>query len=235
MVNRPSKRSKHVAPFNPDPRWPRGYFQVLEELGVPSKRRSFYAHWVRQFFKQHLTKRRRDLGRKEINAYLRVLSSSPGVADWQVRQAEDALEIYYEQFRGIALDPDEHQSTQVPPPRERTEPVFIPPPSKRKKTQPFDVTAVLKEAKNSLRLEHYALKTEKSYLQWIRRFIQYHNRNPSDMGAPEIHHFLSDLAINKKVAPSTQNQALNAIVLRRIFSNQDKISVRFRNYWDMPM
>ncbi|MBN1775727.1 MAG: integron integrase [Clostridiales bacterium] len=226
MVNRPTKRYYSVAPFNPDPRWPSGYFQVLEELGVPSRRRPFYAHWVRQFFKRFLTARRRDLGRSQITAYLQQLSNDPNIADWQVRQAQDALEIYYEQFRGIALDPeniknvkndfhqdsDELQYSPVPPPRELTQPVFIPPPSKRKKTQQFDVTAILNEAQNSLRLEHYALKTERSYLQWIRRFIQYHNRKPSEMGAPEIHHFLSDLAINKKVAPSTQNQALNAIV-----------------------
>ena len=226
MVNRPTKKYSSVVPFNPDPRWPSGYFQVLEELGVPPKRRSFYAHWVRQFFKQYLTKRRRDLGREEINAYLRELSSNPGVADWQVGQAKDALEIYYEQFRGIALDPDnitpvnkdlhqesfDHQSNPVPLPRELTEPVFIPPPSRQKTKQPFNMTTILTDAQNSLRLEHYSIKTEKSYLQWIRRFIRYHNRNPSDMGAPEIHHFLSDLVINKNMAPSTQNQALNAIV-----------------------
>ena len=34
-----------VAPFNPNPRWPTGYFQVLEELGVEERRRPFYAHW----------------------------------------------------------------------------------------------------------------------------------------------------------------------------------------------
>jgi hypothetical protein len=33
-----------IAPLNPDPRWPQGYFQVLEELGVPERRRGFYAH-----------------------------------------------------------------------------------------------------------------------------------------------------------------------------------------------
>lgn len=48
MVNRPAKRYQSIAPFNPDPQWPRGYFQVLEELGVASQRRPFYAHWVRQ-------------------------------------------------------------------------------------------------------------------------------------------------------------------------------------------
>ena len=44
-----------VAPFNPNPRWPTGYFQVLEELGVEEPRRPFYAHWVRQFFKRSKT------------------------------------------------------------------------------------------------------------------------------------------------------------------------------------
>ncbi|MBP8303765.1 MAG: hypothetical protein KBE04_06540 [Phycisphaerae bacterium] len=39
-----------VAASDPDPRWPQGYFQVLQELGVEERRRPFYAHWVRQFF-----------------------------------------------------------------------------------------------------------------------------------------------------------------------------------------
>ncbi|MCD6526885.1 MAG: integron integrase [Desulfuromonas sp.] len=66
---------------------------------------------------------------------------------------------------------------------------------------------------NALRVEHYALKTEQSYWQWIRRFVAYHHdRKPSSMDAPEIHAFLSYLALNKGVAASTQNQALNAIV-----------------------
>ena len=48
-----------VAPFNPNPRWPTGYFQVLEELGVEERRRPFYAHWVRQFFKRHQERKKR--------------------------------------------------------------------------------------------------------------------------------------------------------------------------------
>jgi len=51
-----------VAPFNPNPNWPSGYFQVLEELGVDERRQPFYAHWVRQFFRrQQKRKSRRDL------------------------------------------------------------------------------------------------------------------------------------------------------------------------------
>ena len=54
-----------VAPFNPDPRWPAGYFQVLEELRVEERRHPFYAHWVRQFFKrQQKSQQRRQSVRK---------------------------------------------------------------------------------------------------------------------------------------------------------------------------
>ena len=71
---------------------------------MEERRRSFYMYWVRQFFSLHQGKQsRRDLGRADIEAFLETLTSDPSVADWQVAQARDALEIYYEQFRGIAL------------------------------------------------------------------------------------------------------------------------------------
>lgn len=64
-----------VAEFNPNPRWPQGYFQVLEEMGVEERRRGFYAHWVRQFFNRCKgRRRRRDLGRADIDSFLRMLS-----------------------------------------------------------------------------------------------------------------------------------------------------------------
>ena len=64
-----------------------------------------------------------------------------------------------------------------------------------------------------MRLKHYSLKTEKSYVHWVRRFIFFHNkRHPQEMGTPDIQSFLSYLAVNQHVAASTQNQALNALV-----------------------
>ena len=76
-----------------------------------------------------------------------------------------------------------------------------------------DMTALRDAVLTALRVEHYALKTEKTYWQWIRAFVTHHHgRKPSEMGAAEIHAFLSHLALNQGVAASTQNQALNAIV-----------------------
>ena len=64
-----------------------------------------------------------------------------------------------------------------------------------------------------LRVKHYSLRTEELYLQWIRRFILFHEkRHPAEMGEEEIAAFLSHLAIHGRVAASTQNQAFSALL-----------------------
>jgi integron integrase len=72
---------------------------------------------------------------------------------------------------------------------------------------------LLDQVRYAIRAKHYSLRTEEAYVQWIRRFILFHNkRHPRDMGAEEVRQFLSDLAVNHHVAASTQNQALSAIL-----------------------
>lgn len=69
------------------------------------------------------------------------------------------------------------------------------------------------QVREVLRFHHYAYKTEQSYVSWILRYIRFHNkRHPGEMGREEIEAFLSDLAINRNVAASTQNLAFNAII-----------------------
>ena len=71
---------------------------------------------------------------------------------------------------------------------------------------------LLEKVQETLRIKHYAYRTEKQYLYWIRRFILFHNKtHPRTMGKHEIEAFLSHLATVDQVAASTQNQALNAI------------------------
>lgn len=64
-----------------------------------------------------------------------------------------------------------------------------------------------------LRMRHYSLRTEQVYVGWILRFIRFHGRrHPREMGAPEVEAFLSSLAVEGRVAASTQNQALSALL-----------------------
>ena len=72
---------------------------------------------------------------------------------------------------------------------------------------------LLDQVREVIRLKHYSLRTEEAYVQWIKRYIFFHGkRHPREMGAKEIEAFLTDLAVRGKVASSTQNQALNALV-----------------------
>lgn len=64
-----------------------------------------------------------------------------------------------------------------------------------------------------IRLKNYSYATEKTYIHWIIRYIKFHNKtHPNKMREKEIVDFLTHLAVNKKVAGSTQKQALNAII-----------------------
>ena len=72
---------------------------------------------------------------------------------------------------------------------------------------------LMDQVREVLRYHHYALKTEKAYVGWIKQFILFNEkRHPKDMGKDEIERFLSHLAINRNVAVATQNQAFNAIL-----------------------
>jgi integron integrase len=72
---------------------------------------------------------------------------------------------------------------------------------------------LLDQVRLRMRAKHYSLRTEQSYLHWIKRFILFHGkRHPRDMGAPEVEAFLTALAVELKVAAATQNLALAAVL-----------------------
>lgn len=72
---------------------------------------------------------------------------------------------------------------------------------------------LLEQVRDKLRMLHYSYRPEQQYLQWIRRFILFHGkRHPRTMGAAEVEAFLTNLAVQRKVSASTQNQALAALL-----------------------
>jgi integron integrase len=72
---------------------------------------------------------------------------------------------------------------------------------------------LLDRVRAAIRARHYSRRTEDAYVAWVRRFILFHGkRHPVELGAPEITRFLTSLAVDSKVASSTQNQALSALL-----------------------
>ncbi len=72
---------------------------------------------------------------------------------------------------------------------------------------------LIEQVRDAIRRRHYSLRTEGTYVHWIRRFIYFHDkRHPAQMGALEVTAFLNHLARERDVAAATQNQALSAIL-----------------------
>jgi integron integrase len=100
------------------------------------------------------------------------------------------------------------------PPQGTPAPQGIPSPQGKK---------LMEQVSDALRTKHYSYRTEQTYKDWIKRFILFHGkRHPKDMGENEIRAFIAHLTAERKVAVSTSNQALSAILfLYRIVLQMD--------------
>ena len=72
---------------------------------------------------------------------------------------------------------------------------------------------LLDQVRARIRVKHYSIRTEQAYVDWIKRFVlHFGKRHPRDLGARHVEAFLSDLAVARRVAASTQNQAKAALL-----------------------
>ena len=79
--------------------------------------------------------------------------------------------------------------------------------------RPLETSHLISRVRETIRLKHYSRRTERSYCDWILRYLRFHGlRHPSQMGADQVTSFLSSLASERHVAAATQNQALAALL-----------------------
>jgi integron integrase len=72
---------------------------------------------------------------------------------------------------------------------------------------------LLEQVAAKMRVKHYSIRTEKSYIDWIKRYILHNGKtHPKDMGAEQVEAFLTHLAVQRNVSASTQNQAKSALL-----------------------
>src|SRR4029079_14314269 len=82
-----------------------------------------------------------------------------------------------------------------------------------RKSEPERKFRLIERVRARMRASRYSRRTEQAYVDWIRRYILFHDRkHPRNMGEAEIAAFLTDLAVAKNVSASTQNQALHALL-----------------------
>jgi integron integrase len=152
----------------------------------------FFAVWVSKFLAFTNKLPCADISQR-VAEFLNSLEGKENVADWQIRQAADAVRLYLEHFKG-------GEDLKALFQREK--------PAGRISEQPI----LLAGMKRIIRLKHFAYSTEISYLDWAERFFAYVDRTKKNAAAeltPEdVKNFLSHLAMAQRVSSSTQNQAL---------------------------
>lgn len=152
---------------------------------VTEKQIPYYISWVSQFFAFLEKDTDAEVLSSEIDGFLKHLASS--CEEWQVQQAQRAIQIYL-YFRKKK------------------------PSAKNKMSDDMWKTAVEQMVK-MLRLKHRSLSTEKSYLGWLRSFCKFlDGKFPGELEGSDVKDFLTHLAIDRRVAKATQNQAFNALL-----------------------
>jgi integron integrase len=178
------------------------YIDTLNKLGIPEEKVNFYLMWVKRYVR-FLNGLPIDQASSDIvKAFILYLGKDLRVKDWQIRQAEDAVAILYKDIEKVLV-------------RNSAAPESI----------PFRDTAVdykdleirygnlFKRFECEIATEHLAKNTKEAYGQWIKRFLTFHGlKEPDLLDAVCIKEYLEYLASVRKVASSTQNQALNAVV-----------------------
>jgi integron integrase len=192
---------------------PQGSYQeTLLAKGVAPERFKWYQGWVDSFAR---TAKGVPLGSRslqDVRQFLAGLQRRPNVKLWQVTQASDALQILYADHLQISWAADwpapdtllaDEGEGDGPAIRDDTAPSVLQP----------ELEQVLSRFRTELRLLHYSIRTEHSYLGWARRFIAFHRfQHPKDLGAAEVKAYLEYLAEEREVSANTQKQALNALV-----------------------
>jgi len=215
------------------------FIQRLETLAIRPAARDYYVRWAEAWINAR-GKRSADT----TTAYFDALGRSTHLADWQFRQAVDAARILACEvlalpwaadfdWQGLAdqaksLEPSHRtfgrESIQVR--------AVLPPPPPADPDHPLPGTAaesgrIVEALRRAIRLDDRAYATEQTYVQWCVRFTRFCleqlRQTPQAGGPAAITAFLDHLALERRVSPSTQKQALNAIVFltRKVFGIQD--------------
>jgi len=170
---------------------------LLSKRIVPEKNLVYYLSWITQFYAFCDKSPGDDVSAEEIDRFLKYLMRSR--EDWQVNQANEAIQlfIYYNRrkYRNETEgDIDSDAKWKV----------------------------VVQDMVRVLRLKHRSLSTEKTYIGWLRSFYRFLNgQSPYELDSSHVKDFLSYLAVERHVSPSTQNQAFNAILFlfRHVLNN----------------
>jgi integron integrase len=171
---------------------------LLSRGFAPPKNVPFYANWVSKFIA--FSNRHEELNDALLfEKFLDKLKSQKNTADWQIRQARNAVQLYITHFMA-----DKKPALQSGKPQ------------KGRNIQ--DLSKIVQEMRKAIRIKHYSYSTERTYIDWVKRFFDYTLKiqkkdiTTSGLESSDVRDYLSYLAMKRHVSSSTQNQAFNALL-----------------------
>ena len=199
---------------------------LLESRMVRAGKEKFMVHWVRKFFEY-----RQNLPNlswaEQVPLFMREMNESASYQDWQIRQADQAVRLYFNNFLMSQAPPSllAHDSSSIPSVTQQS---------------------ALQSFRENLRLRNYATRTEQTYLEWVRRYFSYcQGRSPAagkDTAFPPdlVRDYLAHLAVERNISASTQNLAFNSLLqFYRLVFNQElgdlKNAVRAKTSQRLPV
>jgi integron integrase len=201
--------------------WDR-YIRVLTEASVPEAARRFYVKHVERYIAAHPQIRLRGHSAEMMDEYLVRIGRNAAIKGWHLTQNVHALELLFTQIVKAPWVSEFNWEYRKASGRELEErhptlarhnspmSVSMPPP----KEPSGDETKDWRERLIAeIRRRNYSIRTEEAYVHWAQRFLRFnHDALPEQLEAAHVAAFLSHLALAVDVSPSTQNQALSALV-----------------------
>ncbi|MEW6602424.1 MAG: integron integrase [Nitrospirota bacterium] len=195
---------------------------LLEKKRMHRKNVQWYVNWVQQFARYVKGKRLGTCTLEDVTSFIEHLAGKDNIKSWQIEQVKNALFVIYKELFSASWA---LQIKQVHPslhPSDAEAGASVPiegPPSgilhKASHHPELDRTYkdLFETLRTEIRVRHYSIRTEQAYEQWIRRFLYFSRLKPvEEMKAADVRRYLEYLAVNRQVAASTQNLALNALV-----------------------
>ena len=177
-----------------DEEWVEPFRRALVLHGRPADKHKWYIAWARRFAARVKGGSLRQVTREDVEGFLGTLSTSPGIATWQVDQAADSLRILISNIFGQEWARSVHAPAPLPS--------DIPVPCG---DDPIE------RLRYTIRCRNYSVRTEKSYVFWVERFLAFCREDDVEPGTDAVRAFLERLVISGNMSASTQSQALNAL------------------------
>jgi len=181
----------------------KSYDDALQRHAIVGSQAYWHVIWAKRFKAAAATVPLGDRNPEDVKQFLTSLLGNPQITIWQIEQASEALRILYQEV--------------IAAPWARPWPARLPAnPTAKKKAPPVATPKeepLLLRLRTEIRVRHYSPKTERAYVGWALRFLEFRRVHESEQPAAElVREFLEQLATVHLVSASTQNQALNALV-----------------------